>query len=192
MSFGAFEKEFGSAREGTAVALGTLGLEHSKSLADFVAQVGGGVFADGLLSVVSTRENVGDLGGWETWLPAGTRLFGCSAFGFLLTSRGEDVWLVDTQYGQIVESDMAIPDVLAELAGSEMREEYLRASLFKAWNRMAGPLDSKSVLCPTPAIPLGGQWSVEALSVMSLPVYLSFTGQMFSPGAGMPAEVRRL
>lgn len=192
MSFEAFVQEFGRPRAGTGVALATLKLGHSKPLQAFVAEVGGGVFADGLISIASTREDVLELGGWQAWLPAGARLFGCGAFGFLLTTRGEDVWLVDTQYGQVIESDMSIPQLLTQLTDPGSRDEDLRAPLFNFWNRMTGPLDPKSVLCPTPAIPLGGQWSVETLSVMTLPVYLSFTGQLFAPGAGMPAEVRRL
>ena len=192
MSFDAFAAEFGKPHAGTSVDLSALHLEASKPLQDFVATVGGGVFSDGLISVASVRESVSSLGGWEAWLPARTRLFGTSAFGFLLATRGEDVWLVDTQYGQVVESDMPITEVLEQFADPQTRDEYLRTPLFQLWNRMTGPLDSKSVLSPTPAIPMGGQWSVETLSVMTLPVYLAFTGQMFAPGAGMPAEVRRL
>jgi hypothetical protein len=192
MSFEAFAAEFGTPRAGTAADLSALHLDASKPLQDFVAAVGGGVFADGLISVASVRENVGSLGGWETWLPAGARLFGTSAFGFLLVTRGEDVWLVDTQYGQVVESDMTIPEVLDQFAEPQTRDEYLRTPLFQLWNRMTGPLDPKSVLSPTPAISLGGQWSVETLSVTALPIHLSFTGQLFAPNAGMPAEVRRL
>jgi hypothetical protein len=192
MSFEAFTKEFGQPRAGSGAELAALGLEHSKPLQQFVAEVGGGVFADGLISVVSTREDVRDLGGWEAWLPPKARLFGCGAFGFLLATQGTDVWLVDTQYGQVIESDIPIEPLLLQMTESQSRDEDLREPLFKLWNRMMGPLDSKSVLSPTPAIPLAGQWSVETLSVMTLPVYLSFTGQMFAPGGGMPAEVRRL
>jgi hypothetical protein len=192
MTFDPFVAQYGAPRAETAASLADLGLAHSAGLEEFSEKVGGGVFADGFLSILSVREKVDGLGGWEAWLPEGSRLFGCGAFGFLMATRGDDVWIVDTQYGQVIESDFTVPEFICELANAETRETHLRASVFDAWSRMAGPLDSRSVLSPTPAIALGGNWAAASLSVMSLPVYLSFTGQMFAPGAGMPAEVRRL
>jgi hypothetical protein len=160
MAFEKFVAWFGAPRKSTAVDLSRLGLEHSAGLKRFVSDVGGGVFADGFLSVGSVREVVPNLGGWERWLPPGCRLFGCSAFGFLMFTRGEDVWIVDTQYGQVVESGLSIEETLDEIAEPEAREEN-HESLFKAWNQLAGSLPDTCVLSPTPAIALAGHWSVE-------------------------------
>lgn len=192
MAFEPFKREYGVPQQDTAVDLERLRLGHSAGLRQIVSEVGGGTFAGGFLSLVSVRECVEDLGGWEAWLPTGSRLFGCSAFGFLMTTRGEDVWVIDTQYGEVVESDQTIQRFIETLATPGSRDEILRKPLFDLWNEMVGGVPPSSVLCPTPAIPLGGTWTVTSLSVMSLPVYLSFTGQMFSPDGGMPAEVRRL
>jgi len=190
--FEEFIQQYGTPQPGTGVELASLGLAHSAGLKQFSAEVGGGSFADGLLSVLSMRERVSDLGGWEHWLPAGSRLFACSAFGFLMVTTGEDVWLVNTQYGEILETELSIPESLLQCTAPSTREEILQSRLFGLWSQMAGPLPHDSVLSPTPAIALGGTWTATTLSVMTLPVYLSFTGQLFAPGGGSPANVHRL
>src|SRR5579871_5755561 len=107
MDFSLFKKTFGEPKRGTAADLRDLGLSHSAPLAEFVEQVGGGMFSGGLLSVVSVRERV-SLGGWETKVPPRTRPFFTSAFGLLALSSGEDVWLADTQMNDVFEADMTI------------------------------------------------------------------------------------
>lgn len=190
--FEPFIQEFGSPRPGTAAGLDVLGLSDSDGLRLFADEVGGGIFAEGLVSLLSVRERVDDLGGWQHWLPPGSRLFGCLAFGFLMTTTGDDVWLVNTQYGEILESDLSIPEAIVQLTSPTAGEDILRSRLFRIWNEMGRSLPSDSVLCPTPAIALGGTWTATTLSIMTLPVYLSFTGQMFSPDGGMPARVHRV
>src|SRR5215813_14203981 len=92
-----FKTAFGSPKPGTAADLQALGLASSTALREFSSQVGGGMFQRGLISVISLREQVPNLGGWERGLPDGLKLFASSAFGFLLLTRGEDVWIIDTQ-----------------------------------------------------------------------------------------------
>jgi hypothetical protein len=190
--FEAFTEHYGKPRESTAVGLESLGLEGSAGLKQFSTEVGGGVFADGLLSVLSVRERVANLDRWQDWLPPDSRLFACSAFGFLMVTRGDDVWVVNTQYGEVMETDFSIQEAIVQCTTPTTREDILRAPLFEIWKQMAGPLPSDSVLSPTPAIALGGAWTASTLSVMTLPVYLSFTGQLFARGGGMPANVHRL
>jgi len=186
MEYKSFVEVFGLPRHETSVDLSTLKLDHSPDLERFATEVGGGIFADGLLSLISIREQVLSLGGWEYWLPANARLFGCSGFGLLMATQGNDVWI------QVVESSFTIQEFIVELSTPDVRVEELREDLFKQWNRCTGPLPASSVLCPTPALALGGSWDVSTLSVMTCPVYLSFTGQLFAPDSEMPAEVQRL
>ena len=178
MDFSLFIASFGKPLPGTAVQPAALGLGHSKGLNEFYRQVGGGLFGNGLLSLVSVREQLGNLGGWESSLPEEIHLFGTSAFGLLMLSRGEDVWLVDTQMNDVFESEMPIDEFIIKLCDPEIREEHLRESLFQEWSRGVLTLDSKSILSPTPALALGGMWSREALSEMRLPEYLHFTAQL--------------
>lgn len=190
--FEAFTEQYGKPQENTSVGLERLGLEHSAGLKQFSAEVGGGIFANGLLSVLSVRERVDNLDRWQHWLPSGCRMFACSAFGFLMVTRGDDVWVVNTQYGEVMETDFSIQEAILQCISPTTREDIFRSRLFELWNQLAGPLPPDSVLSPTPAIPLGGTWTATTLSVMTLPVYLSFTGQLFAPDGGMPANVHRL
>jgi hypothetical protein len=190
--FSAFVEQYGRPQASTAVELELLGLEHSVGLKQFSTEVGGGIFADGLLSLISVRERVDGLDAWQPWLPSGSRVFACSAFGFLMVTTGDDVWIVNTQYGEIMETDYSIQEAILQCAAKTTKDEILQSWLVEIWNEMAGPLPLDSVLCPTPAIALGGTWTATTLSAMTLPVYLSFTGQLFAPEGGMPANVHRL
>jgi len=192
MKFESFVREYGTPKPDTAADLARLRLDHSAGLRELSTEVGAGVFGGGFISLMSVREAVDSLGGWERWLPAGARLFGCSAFGVLMTTTtGEDVWIVDTQYGQVVESDDTIEDFIGVLATPDCRETVLREPLFKLWNEVVGGLPPTSVLSPTPALPMGGRWSVDTLNIVTLAVYLSFTAQLFGPEGGTPVEVHR-
>ena len=144
----------------------------------FMDRVGRGVFKSGLLSVGAVREDVPSLGGWETLLPAGSYLFGTSAFGHLLTTSGEDAWMTDTQYGETMQLSARLIDAFDMLASHESLDEIFMEPLFTAWSEIFGPLPATSVLCPVPAIPLGGTWSVEALAPMPLHTYLRFTFEL--------------
>jgi hypothetical protein len=181
VAFETFTAEFGHAQPGTAADPAELGLAHSAGIAQFVDEVGGGVFSEGFLSLVSSREAIDGLEGWERWVPVGSRLFGCSAFGVLLTTRGDDVWVVDTQDGEVVESDVALVDVIDVLATPASRDEVMRFPLFREWRERGGALAPTEVLNPVPPLAFGGDWAVDRLSRVSLPVYLSITAQLFAP-----------
>jgi hypothetical protein len=191
MAFEQFLSEYGTPQPRTGAELAQLGLEQSKGVVDFVSAVGGGIFDNGLISIASVREAIPGLGGWERWLPPGSRLFGCSVFGVLLTTVRDDLWLVETQYGQVVESDFTFSKFIDTLAEPATRDEILQAPLFRAWHELGGRLEPTQVLCPTPAPALGGSWAIESLSPMSLPVYLSFTAQLFDAEGDGQVEVRR-
>jgi len=191
MTYETFLQHFGKPRSNTTASLESLRLDHSRELSQFVAEAKGGVFGDGFISIVSVREQVPDLGGWQAWLPEGARLFATSAFGVLYATRGDDVWVVNTQYGEIIESDLSMREAIIDLASPETREELFQESLFQAGNAIAGPLADDSVLCPVPAIPLGGSWSAQTLKQMPLVIYLSFTAQLFGPEPGTEVHVIR-
>jgi hypothetical protein len=191
--FSPFINEFGTPKASTGVAPAALGLEGFEELGQFAQDAGTGIFRDGLVSFCSTREIVDGLGAWSAWIPNSPRLFGSTAFGTLfVTSNQKDIWLIDTQYGQVVESDFTLTDFANAFADPEIRDEYLKPELFSVWQKMGGELPDDSVLVPTPMIPLGGNWAASSLSPSKLSVYISITGQLFAPGSGMPAEVRRL
>jgi hypothetical protein len=193
MRFSSFVDEFGTPRVNSGVSPTALGLNEFGELAEFARDVGGGVFGDGLVSFCSKREVVDGLGAWSSWIPGSPKLFGTSAFGMLfVTSNQQDVWLIDTQYGQVVESDFSFTEFVNAFADPDIKAEYLKPELFSVWLKMGTALPDDSVLVPTPMIPLGGNWAASSLSVSKLSVYISITGQLFAPNAGMPAEVRRL
>jgi len=183
---------FGYPAPGSAVDLQALGLEQNQTLRSFAAEVGLGTFADGLISIGSLRELGAQLCGWASWVPADSRLFGSTALGLLfLVSGDDDVWVIDAQEGIVVESDLSVAELLHQVTSGELLRGSLRASLFQAWNDRSGALPPESVLCPTPALPLGGTWSADTLARVSLPVYLAFTSSLFRPDGDTPVELRR-
>ncbi len=191
-TFDAFRRAFGAPAAGTGRSPAGLGLAASGGLAGFVAEVGGGLFRDGLLSVCSIREGDGSLAEWNAHLPAGARLFATGAFGFLFAAAGDAVWVVDPQHGEVVESDIPLRDIFDVLAEPATRERFLRESLFEDWRELHGGTLGTCILCPSPAPALGGDWSLTSLQAMSLPVYLSFTAQLFGNTPAGQVEVRRL
>lgn len=187
-----FVECFGRPQPQTSTPLKDLGLERSDGMREFERDAGCGVFADGLISVGSTRESDVDLCGWASWVPTAARLFACSAFGILYLTQGEDVWVVDTQEGVVVQSDLSIHELILELTTPELIRGSLRGELFAQWLDRCGALPSRSVLCPTPALALGGSWAVESLAPVTLAVYLAFTSALFKPEGSIPVDVRML
>lgn len=172
MSFEKFKKAFGAPRPDSASTLADLEIDESADLSAFVKQVGGGIFKDGLLSLISVREEIDAYGGWEEKLPEGARLFGTSAFGWLFfTSTGSDLWLVDTQEDEVVDSRFSIAEFIGDkLPEKKTREMYLMEDLWKSWG---GKLDDHRILAPAPAIALGGDWTKESIHPVKLKEYLA-------------------
>jgi hypothetical protein len=191
-TFDAFRTAFGAPVTGSGRPPAALGLENAGGLADFVARVGAGRFRHGLLSVCSEREGDGGLGEWSDYLPAACRLFATGAFGFLFATRGEEVWVIDPHHGQVVESNIPLGELFDTLAEPGLREEFLKESLFADWLELGGEEPVEHILCPTPVPALGGNWSLASLRPMSLPVFLSFTAQLFDQQGKHRVEVRRL
>jgi hypothetical protein len=192
MSFDDFRQCFGAPRAGTSVSVAALALENWDELSDFAATVGLGVFADGLISVGSVRELDVCLHGWSAWLPPVARLFGSSALGLLFLSTSDHaLWVVDTQEGIVVESDLTIGEFLDNLTSPSLLHGSLRAGLFRDWLDRNGELPAASVLSVVPALPLGGRWSVEALRPVSLRVHVAFSASLFTPQGDTPVELRR-
>ena len=175
--FELFAEKFGTPHEGTSASLVELALPPSADLETFGKEVGFGVFRGGLFSVVSTREKIPDLSGWERVLRANARLFASTAFGvFFFTTTGENVLVLETQYGSVVESNMGIGEVLNLYTDDAFRESELREPIFERFENQIAPT---SVLCPCPAIALGGQWDI--VQEMSLHEYLGFTAGLVMP-----------
>ena len=175
--FDLFATKLGRAGQDTASSLAELALPPSTALESFEREVGFGVFRGGLFSVVSVREKVPDLGGWERVLRANAKLFASTAFGvFFFTTTGKNVLVLETQYGSVVESDMDISEVLNLYTDDAFRSEELREPLFQRFGHGLAPT---SVLCPCPAIALGGQWDL--VEEMSAHVYLAFTAGLVMP-----------
>jgi hypothetical protein len=188
-SFETFLDVYGRPDVQTAADLESLGLAHSQSLQRLLAAGVAGIYGDGVLSLASHREAGVELGPWSAWLPAGARIFGCTGLGTLFVTAGTDVWLVDTQYGQVVASPYEIEEFVSQLALPEARELF-QESLVRSWVTLNGPLAPTDVLAPTPALPLGGDWSLDRLAPARLGVHLSITGQLFGPGTDTPIEFR--
>ncbi|HEX4910063.1 MAG TPA: hypothetical protein VFV64_04805 [Permianibacter sp.] len=152
-----------------------------EALQQFEQEVGTGRFADGWVSVCSSRELCADCGGWERYLPAGACLIASTAFGFLLWWADDAVWLIDTQHGQVMASDLSLSEALLRFAEPEFVEAFLHPELWHAWREQSGlPLATTAVLCPVPMLALGGSWPPKRWAQMTMPVYLSFTFQLFA------------
>jgi hypothetical protein len=148
-----------------------------------------GIYAGGALSLASVREEAG-LGPWSRWLPAGAQLFGTTGFGTLFVVAGEDLYLVDTQYGQVIDSEPDLEYFLEAASSRETREELFHEPLFQTWVEHNEPLEPTDVLSPTPALPLGGEWVASQLQPAHLSVYLQLLAQCFGPGTGAEIEYR--
>jgi hypothetical protein len=191
MPFAAFARRFGKPRAGSASSLKSLRLNDSSALALFSGTVGCGVFADGLISVASIRESAArDLGAWRGHLPADARPFASTAFGTFFFLDTRHVWVLETQYGILTEATLSIDEILAALAGGEL-DDRLRSGLFSQWHALGGDLSSHCVLCPRPAIALGGEWRADALGVVPVPVYLHFTGGIFADAEPNAVVIQR-
>lgn len=181
-----FKKAMGAPAPGTAATLDELGLSRSSTLRTFGEEVGFGSFKDGLFSIVSVREKLPGVGGWERVYPDGIRVFASSAFGWLwLTTTGEDVWMLEANYGTVGNTDMPMAEVINMLADPRIREEHLHEKLFKQYGITIKPT---SVLSPTPAIALAGYWSPECLREVRLPEFLAFTAGLVMPHVIADAE----
>lgn len=147
-----------------------------------------GAYGDGILSIWGDREQLASLGGWEAYLPPGSFVFATTAFGVCAIWGGGRIWILDPQYGQIVESEMEIGECLEVLA----RDKWLHAELFHRWKANAvAPLGPFEVLTTVPLLALGGSWE-SPLHPEPLEVFLGMTAGLFDPEGSSPAEVRRL
>ncbi len=188
MAYEAFRSAFGQPQPGTAA-----GVAHVPPGARRLIDAGvAGSYGDGFLSLASVREaDAGGLGPWAAWLPSGAELFGSTGFGLLFAIVGDDVlYLVDTQYGQVIDSEPPLEVFLETAASAVAREDLFRQSLFRQWVELNGPLERTEVLSPTPALPLGGDWVLGQLQPVHLKVYLQLTAQFFGSGTGVEIEFR--
>jgi hypothetical protein len=186
VAFEAFKGAYNAPQPGTAAMDDDLspGLRH---LAD---EGLAGIYGDGVLSLLSRREYRVKLGPWSVYLPGGAQVFGTTGFGSVFVTAGDEIFLVDPQYGQVVTSAYDLEGFLERVAEPGTREEIFREALFRLWVEVTGPLAATDVLSPTPALPLGGDWTLASLRPASLEVYLALTGQLFGPGTGLDVEFR--
>ena len=181
MAFEAFKDAFGEPAAGSARRPDKL----PAVLEPLAGADLGGVYDDGFVSVLSEREGDGSLSAWSAHLPKGAYLFGSTAFAKLFVATDEELYIVDTQYGQVTEAEPDIEEFLEITAGADARSGILREDLFRQWVEINEPLAPTDVLAPTPYLPLGGSWAVETLKPAKLSVYLGLTGQLFGPGTGL-------
>jgi Domain of unknown function (DUF1851) len=188
VAFEPFTTAYGRPQPGTAADMGDVP-PAAQQLVDAGAA---GIYGDGFLSLASVREaHAGGLGAWASLLPRGAQLFGSTCFGLLFVIVGDDdLYLVDTQYGQVIDSEPPL-DVFLDTAASDVaREDLFRQPLFRQWVELNGPLARTQVLSPTPAPALGGDWALAGLQALHLATYLQLTAQFFGPGTGVAIEYR--
>lgn len=188
----AFAAVYGTPAPHSAAAPGMLGLPDTPALRSLDDTRLRGVFAGGLLSIASRRENGGDLGPWSRHLPRGARLLASSAFGFLFATTGSDLWVIDPHAGQVVESDIPLAELPEVVCEPALREDFLREPLFRRWRALDGGDLIDQWLCPTPVPALGGSWTVESLRRTDPAFFLSFTAQLFADDGPEAVQVRRL
>lgn len=192
MDLSRFEALFAAPQSGTSLAPSDMGLADSPAFAGADLMRCTGLFREGLLSVCSPRENGGALDAWGRYLPPGARLLASSAFGFLFVACGPGLWVVDPQAGQVVESDVPLAELFDLLCDPDLREDFLRESLFDDWRKLSDEPLVQHWLCPSPAIALGGNWSLASLVRMPTGPFLSFTAGLFEAEGPNAVEIRRL
>ncbi len=190
--FRAFRDTFGPPIPGSGRPPTSFGLDDGGTLVTFAAEVGTGIFREGLLSICSTREGDGDLGEWTPYLPVGCRHFASGAFGALFALCGEDLWIVDPHYGQVLESDISLGGFFEAFADAGLLQGFLKEGLFEEWRAMSGGPLEEDVLCPNPVPALGGDWRLASLKPVSLMSLMSLTAQLLGSHGGGQIEVRRL
>lgn len=188
-TYGEFSAQFGAPRSGTAVALEELGLALQPDLVAFVRETGGGLFAGGLVSVASVRERAIDLSAWRVWLPKNAVPFASSAVGYVYLVVGSRVWVLNSNAGLILPTELTIGDLLLRLAEEETQAGTLMRPTFELWCELNGELDARSVIAPVPAEALGGTWAMTDVAVVEIGVHLWMTGQIFAPGSELPAKI---
>lgn len=154
MAFEAFHHYFGQPATGTAVPLAALQLENVAFLVDFVETVGGGLFRDGMLSVVSKREQVLVLDPWARLVPQRSRHFATTGLAdlFFVTPDEKIAW-IETQYGNAHNLDVRPGEFFEWIAEEGHRRRYLAEDL---WNERCAVLSPGEVLAFAPALALGG------------------------------------
>jgi hypothetical protein len=172
--FEPLRRAFGSPQPGTASAVGA---DEIPTLRQLHAEGVAGIYAGGLLSLLSRREELPELYGWEALVPEGARLIGSTAFGWLVLEAGQRISLVDAQTGEVLPVALSLGDFILELRQPQIREGLLREELFTKWRARGNALQPTEVVSPTPAIMLGGDWSIERLRPAPLAVVLAFNIQ---------------
>jgi hypothetical protein len=178
MDIDAFVDAFGRPEKGTAAARDTVP-EPARILVD---EGLAGIYGGGALSLASKREEAaGGLGAWEPYLPDGAELFGSSGLGILFVTEPEGITLVSTQYGNVLGTPVDMEGFLETTASLEAREDLFREPLFRQWVELNGALKPTDVLSVTPALALGGEWSLDKLQPAHIKVYLDLTAGLFGP-----------
>jgi hypothetical protein len=178
MDIDAFVDAFGRPEKDTAAARDKVPAAAQALLDEGLA----GIYGGGALSLASKREQAaGGLGAWAPYLPDGAELFGSSGLGILFVTEPEGITLVSTQYGNVLGTPVDLEGFLGTTASREAREDLFREPLFRKWVELNGPLEPSDVLSLTPALALGGEWSLDKLQPAHIKVYLDLTAALFGP-----------
>lgn len=173
----AFSDAFGKPMEGTAAMGETAGLP---DLAAFADAIGGGVFAEGFLSVLSVRERACRPNPWLGPLPEGTFHVATSAFGCLLAADGKQAFAIDVLLGNVMRTELSIGDALLRLAEAESCDDMLNQPLFEQWREVTGgSLEADKVLIPAPLPVLGGELALDTIRPVDAAVAMSLTFQSY-------------
>ena len=183
MAFDVFKDAYGKPEDGTAAKR-----EPVPDVIQPLADAGiGGIYEDGLVSLLSKREGDGDLGAWSAHLPKGARLFGSTDFGTLfaaMTTRSgwstPSTGRSSTRRNTSRSSSRTSPTLRPARTRSASR---CSSSGWRSTARRAHRRPHTHALSPARR-----RLGARALKPAKLAAYLGLTGQLFGPGTGLEIE----
>lgn len=174
--FDHFSRTYGPPKSGTAApAAAFAGVAGA---AEACSAVGAGVFAQGLVSLCSVREEGVSLRGWPVPADENPIVFASTAFGTLFAMGGAGMWVVDAINGTALDTDLSIEELLDQLASAESRAGTLDQEGFERWIGLRGPLGDREILQPRPLPALGGTGGFATLEPADLRVHMDLARQI--------------
>jgi hypothetical protein len=174
--FEAFKRAFGKPKPMTAAAANAI--DTTDDLAAAIARVGAGVFAAGLVSFMSVREQGVSLDGWPVPTSEQAAVFASSAFGTMFAMGRSGIWVIDTIVGTVFDTDLSIEELLGQLASDESQQGSLDRAGFERWLAGNGPIADNQVLSPQPLPALGGSGAFDTLRPVSLRTHADLARQI--------------
>jgi hypothetical protein len=173
--FNRFVLSYGAARPATAAP--EAAFVNIPGWAEARAAVGAGVFANGLVSLWSVREDGISLEGWPIPTVERPIVFASTAFGTLFAMGKSGIWVIDSVNGTVFDTDLSIKELLEQLATAESRNGTLDEAGLSSWTAVNRTLADREILCPRLLPALGGSTDIASLRAVDLRVHIDLARQ---------------